>query len=248
VSELEREEQLVLERARRELSPSSEDARRVLEATLYALSVPPLPALQPASGPAQLLPRVGGSAAAKLLVVAAIAALSGVYGYRRGFEAGQSAAPAAPAPASGARSPALAGGALPLAPQAVPRPLSLAPPLAAHAPTSNASPAQAGGARGKRGAGESATPRALTLTEELAILKRVERALREGETGTALELLDELEQLEPSTALAEERLAANVMARCGLGLGSRARLADEFAHAHPASVYLERVRSACSEK
>jgi hypothetical protein len=78
-------------------------------------------------------------------------------------------------------------------------------------------------------------------------MKRVERALREKHPDEALSLLDELDRQHASGALLEERLAASVMARCGMGLGNGETLAQTFALAHPESAYRARVYAACQK-
>ena len=85
------------------------------------------------------------------------------------------------------------------------------------------------------------------LDEEVRLLKRVERALRDRNPRYALGLLGELERTVPGGQLVEERQAAKVMARCQLEGGSEA-LADEFAKKHPESTYVTRVQETCRQK
>ena len=81
--------------------------------------------------------------------------------------------------------------------------------------------------------------------DELSLLRRVERALRAEDPTLALALLRELDAQFPSTALIEERSAADVLARCALAEpGARLR-AESFLRDRPTSVYAERVREAC---
>lgn len=91
-------------------------------------------------------------------------------------------------------------------------------------------------------------PEKPSFGDELAAVKRIERALRNGEPNAALELLDDLDERMPDGALHEERMAASVMARCALGLGARSTLRNEFANQHPSSAYLERVARACAPR
>ncbi len=237
MNDLEQEERMVLGRARRALSPSPEQVQRVLQATLRATSEAPSseqPSLESPAGQ-ELGASLSVRSIGKLLAAVALAGVSGVYGYRMGFEAGRSST----SPATAARLESHAEAMLPVAPDEA-RPAS----AATEAPELGAVP------RPRKSAVEvakSTASRELSLAEELGVLKRVERALREGEPGTALELLDDLEQRRPVTVLAEERLAATVMARCALGLGSHARLVQEFVRSRPDSVYLSRVRRACDE-
>jgi hypothetical protein len=115
-----------------------------------------------------------------------------------------------------------------LAPQSVARSES-SPPLA------QAAPAASKGAK-------RATSRD---SEELAIMRRVERALRNGEPALALGLLAELETRLPNTGLTEERSAARVMAHCGLHDAGHQRRAETFLENYPKSVYRARVTAAC---
>jgi hypothetical protein len=78
-------------------------------------------------------------------------------------------------------------------------------------------------------------------------MRRVERALREGNSRLALALLGELERAVPRGRLGEERSAAEVMAKCGLGVGPPLVLADDFAKKYASSVYYARVMQACQE-
>jgi hypothetical protein len=81
--------------------------------------------------------------------------------------------------------------------------------------------------------------------DELALLRRVERALRAQNPALALALLAELEQRFPDTRLAEEREAAHVIAACGTEEGGARLRAERFLRERGGSVYAERVREAC---
>jgi hypothetical protein len=85
-----------------------------------------------------------------------------------------------------------------------------------------------------------------SLEREVQMMKRIERALREQNPQQALVLLGQLDREIPGGQLAEERLAVFAMARCGLGLGSPAAAAREFAQKYPKSVYFARVRQTCA--
>jgi hypothetical protein len=87
---------------------------------------------------------------------------------------------------------------------------------------------------------------AQTLEREVQMMKRIELALREHNPQQALVLLGQLDRDVPGGQLAEERLAVFARARCGLGLGSPAAIAREFAQRYPKSVYFARVRQACA--
>ena len=81
---------------------------------------------------------------------------------------------------------------------------------------------------------------------ELALLQRVERAMRANEYSLALALVAELDEHFPTARLEEERRAARLIAECRLGLpGSRQRGA-QFLAQRPSSVYAYRVQTACT--
>jgi hypothetical protein len=81
--------------------------------------------------------------------------------------------------------------------------------------------------------------------QELVLLQRVERALRNEDAALALVLLAELEQRFPRTALGEERRAARLMSHCIQEERGAAEAARTFLSRHPASVYQNRLRSLC---
>jgi hypothetical protein len=87
--------------------------------------------------------------------------------------------------------------------------------------------------------------RASRNTEELDLMRRIERSLRNDQPGLALALLAEVEARFPRSALEEERLAASVMAHCGLQDPGHERRAESFLQSRPRSVYRTRVMAAC---
>jgi hypothetical protein len=91
----------------------------------------------------------------------------------------------------------------------------------------------------------AAAPTPSAAGDELALLRRVQRALRASDPALALALLGELDERFPDTTLVEERQAAAVMAHCGLEDPGARRRAEGFLEGHPGSVYAERVRGAC---
>jgi hypothetical protein len=91
----------------------------------------------------------------------------------------------------------------------------------------------------------SGVDRAPPVETELALLRRVERAIRTHEPALALALLGEIDERFPDTRLAEERLAARRIAECGLGVDGAEERARGFLREHPASVYFERLAIAC---
>jgi hypothetical protein len=99
--------------------------------------------------------------------------------------------------------------------------------------------------RQSRKRAEPVPARPPALGDELALLRRVQRALRASDPSLALAVLDELDERYPDTALVEERQAAAVMAHCGLADPGSRRRAQSFLRDRPQSVYAERVRAAC---
>jgi hypothetical protein len=83
------------------------------------------------------------------------------------------------------------------------------------------------------------------LNDELAVLRRVERALRNSDPALALALLGELDERFPESRLVEERQAAGHIANCRQGTPDAVAHAHAFLRDHPASVYRQRVQLAC---
>lgn len=90
------------------------------------------------------------------------------------------------------------------------------------------------------------------LVREVALLERIDRAIRAGEGGLAAALLDELDRSVPAPALREERAAARVLAGCVVARDRSASTrqqaqasAERFLAHDPASVYADRIRAAC---
>jgi hypothetical protein len=91
-----------------------------------------------------------------------------------------------------------------------------------------------------------ASERGSDAQQELALLTRVERALRSDDAALALALLAELERRFPRTELAEERTAARLMAHCMQKRDGADTSANTFLKQHPASVYRSRLRAVCA--
>ena len=83
-------------------------------------------------------------------------------------------------------------------------------------------------------------------SDELALLRRVEKSLRNDQPALALALLGELGERFPETRLDEERAAANVLVHCALHDPGSRRRAEEFLKQRASSVYADRIRSSCS--
>ena len=85
-----------------------------------------------------------------------------------------------------------------------------------------------------------------TLVAETRLLRDADTALRVGDAGRALALLDQHAREFPSGVLAEERAAERILALCKLGRASDARVeATRFLTERPRSPLAGRVRSSC---
>jgi hypothetical protein len=129
--------------------------------------------------------------------------------------------------------------------------VSLAPELTVLEPSAEA-PAATPPVSGRVGGGQAgaARPRAAhsSLNDsaaELALLERIDRALRNSDPALARALLGELEASQPRTHFSEERSAARIMADCLAGERSARESAGHFLETHPASVYASRLRALC---
>lgn len=86
-----------------------------------------------------------------------------------------------------------------------------------------------------------------SLLEEIALLERVQTALRAGNGASALTLLDQSSPGPGSGQLGSERLAAEVFAACQLGDRERAsRAARRFLKIYGAAPASARVRTSCA--
>jgi hypothetical protein len=83
------------------------------------------------------------------------------------------------------------------------------------------------------------------FAEELALLRRAERATRSGDALLARSLIAELDARFPKTALRQERAALLVLVACATGEPAAQSAAREFMQRHEQSVHLDRIRSAC---
>ncbi|WP_438010685.1 hypothetical protein WME89_19760 [Sorangium sp. So ce321] len=102
-------------------------------------------------------------------------------------------------------------------------------------------------ARAPSAASASASPAGSTLPGELALLRGAQGALRAGDAGRALALLEDHAAEFRDGALREERRAARVFALCALGRIDESRAeAARFLRDAPRSPLAERVRAACT--
>jgi len=94
-------------------------------------------------------------------------------------------------------------------------------------------------------AATSATANADTLADETRLLRAADQALRAGNAQRALTLLDEHAASYPHGALAPERNAERMVARCQLGEVDASH-AQAYLAAHPSSAFTARIRDACA--
>jgi hypothetical protein len=251
---------LALARTRSELSPSSADKERLrmalgLRASSVSLDAAAAAAEAPAAAAGEAAAPAGLTAFAALRASGRLGASLGAALFAAGiatgwglhWQAGRDTRHA------GERATTVGAAIGTAAPVAVSAP---APATAAVAALAPAGPApersealHLGRAVQRPGGRASALPARASvkpLDAELALLRRVERALRNAEPALALALLSELDERYPHTRLAEERLAARTIADCGLDQPEAAAHAHAFLREHPASVYSERVQSACA--
>jgi hypothetical protein len=225
-----------LQHARDAFAPKAGDAGRVFEGIRRAIAAGTAVQAQPAADTA--LRASAWRWIGVLALVGATGALSYHVGYRAGSDAASHAVAARPAPA--------AGGASGAAPKGVTASEVAAAPAAAPVVAASSAPRGATRAPTTREPAADASSAAQTLEREVQMMKRIERALREQNPQQALVLLGQLDRDIPGGQLAEERLAVFARARCGLGLGSPAAIAREFAQKYPKSVYFAHVRQACA--
>ena len=217
--------ELLLARARRALSPRDGDVLRV-EGALQAklLSAPVDATLAPAHAPLRWWHATAG---------VALLGVGGAVGYSWGYRDGSTAlatpvvatavppvralqTPREPTPVS-------------VAPSAVPDRL---PPLPVHASAPRASVVASG-------------PPAPGLDEEVRQLRRIERALRDGNPRLALAIGEDLDAVLPQGQLRLERSAAQLMAQCQLGDEQAVQQARRFVSDNAQSAYTARLRQIC---
>lgn len=249
-----------LSRARAEISPTRDDKAR-LRARILAPATLPGPE---SAGPEATAPSAGASAAARVslspwaalkaagaLGAAAGLALLGVgggVGFWLGHEAASARAPApfeVPVPAAETLLPApdrsAPARATPAAPSEAVADVAAAP---AAASETRAEPHRADVPLRARAAPRRATQN--PLDAELALLRRVERALRNDDPALARALLVELDERFPESRLGEERSAARRIADCRSGEPGASESARAFLRQHGASVYRKRIALACA--
>jgi hypothetical protein len=240
MSDFEQPEKELLERARRGLSPGLDDQRRVLAATLAAASVAAGVASSSGVAAGASLP---SSRLVKHLVGVLALGLVGAAGYGWGYHAGITARP----------TPAVAPPVVAIAPLPAKEP---APPLAAErspfepelpAPPRALAQSKSSAGEAKSNAAASAAGSAPSpgLDEEVRQLRRIERAIRDGNPRLALVLAEEQERTMPNGQLKSERSAAAMMASCQLQAEGAVARAARFIAENPNSSYVARLREIC---
>lgn len=91
-----------------------------------------------------------------------------------------------------------------------------------------------------------AAPATTTANEELALLRRAERAVRSDNSALALALIAELEARHPRSSLLEERRAVELLAYCSAGATDAVTRAQRFLREHPQSVHAGRIAEQCA--
>lgn len=87
------------------------------------------------------------------------------------------------------------------------------------------------------------------LSDEADLLKRVQRAVNSGDTGTALSLLQQHATTYPSGVLVQERIGLRAITLCRAGQRDQGMAeATRFLKGNPSSPLADRVKSACELK
>jgi hypothetical protein len=124
-------------------------------------------------------------------------------------------------------------------------PVVEAPPTVVEA--SVVEPPPVGKARARHVERHAALAHPSTLAAETALLRDADRALRAGDTATALARLDEDAARFPNGALAPERAGERLVVLCEVGAAD-ARAVAQFLAARAGSPLAARVRRACAPK
>jgi hypothetical protein len=82
-------------------------------------------------------------------------------------------------------------------------------------------------------------------SDELALLRRADRAVRAEDAALALVLVGELDARHPDSKLMEERRAIELLAYCEAGATDAKARTERFLRAHQGSVYEGRIRETC---
>jgi hypothetical protein len=228
--------------ARQVLSPSDEHRRRVRSALAARLATEG----QTAALPARVGRRIASPRLSRIVEAAALVAV----GFVLGVWFAETRQPEAAAPmadrlvADGDQADANHRV------ETLPEPAPPASPLRAQPsqPPASPSPAKSSSTRAhgrERSGGASRATAADGFADELALLRRAERATRSGDALLARSLIAELDARFPKTALRQERAALLVLVACATHEPAAQAGAREFMQRHEQSVHLDRIRSAC---
>jgi len=241
MTELDQNARALLEQARSHHDPGPGAEQRVRAALASALSGGPLPATIDSGDAASSVAHTAavGGVAAKLVAGGLIV---GAAGFGAGYVTGRAEARVA-VPSTA-----------PVAPSALPVPARLVPSV--HLPEPIESPVEEPGDSVKGPAHGSGPPPARStdshrarsrLDEEVLLLRRAQRSLRDGYPDESLEILDRMDTEIAGGVLQEERAVARVLALCESGETSQAKhAAERFLAAYPSSVHAARIRSSCA--
>lgn len=230
MSDLSRESRAILEAGRHLDDPRPSDRARVRRALFARV------AAGGAGGAATLLSSSAAAApaAVKLLLPLVLVAAGGVGGtlWWRARHTADATATSAPV----------------AAPVTVPAPVVEPVAVAAPAPDPQVQPAPAAVNPQPRSRAVAPAPRNLRI--ETSMLADANRALRDGQPGRSLRLLDEYERRFPAGVLRQEMTATRIIARCQVNPGAASAASKEAARAflaqYPASPLASRVRSSCT--
>jgi hypothetical protein len=247
MTELDASAREVLRAARSAYEPTPDDQKRVRAALVPALAGAPEPSLADMSPSSPAATTAAGDLTVAKLVAGGV--LIGAVGFGGGYAVGQNTAQEPPLPATLPSEPQTLG-ALATSAASVPTAPPRSTPRGIREDSLDHDPALRGSAsRAKsRPVTSDKTPEgSSTLGEEVTLLRRAQRTLREGDPAGSLALLDWMKERYPSGALAEERTVARVLALCSAGKDAQARgVAGRFLAKHPGSVHAARLRSTCA--
>ncbi|MEM6533450.1 MAG: hypothetical protein AAF654_12565 [Myxococcota bacterium] len=94
---------------------------------------------------------------------------------------------------------------------------------------------------------EPAPPAGISLSDEVAMLRRARTARRNGESTTALEILKQHQTYFPKSQLRDERLIIELQTRCDLGQAGKAKkIASALLKSNPQSPAVPIIDSSCA--
>ncbi len=241
MTELDQNALALLDQARSHHDPAPGAEQRVRAALASALQGGALPAtIEPGDAASSVVhTAAAGGVAAKLVAGGLIV---GAAGFGAGYVTGKAEAPppatsAIPAAPSALQAPAPVAPSADLAEPAVLPAEKSEEPVKAPAHASAPSPAYS----------TDTHPNRSRLDEEVLLLRRAQRSLRDGYPDESLEILNRMDTELTGGVLQEERAVARVLALCESGEIRQAKQAAErFLAAYPSSVHGARIRTSCA--